>query len=85
MKSYFIIYSCLFLFDRTEKEKEFTLPCPIHSASLHPNGEIFVCGGQDFKMYKCCSETGRELGTFKCVFSFQYLHLRVVLKFLFLK
>lgn len=48
-----------------EKVKEFTLPTIVHSASLHPDKKSFVCGGQDFKIYKLDYESGRELESFK--------------------
>lgn len=46
-----------------EKIKEFTLPTMVNSASLHFDKKSFVCGGQDFKIYKLDYESGRELGT----------------------
>lgn len=44
--------------------KEFEIGSAVNSASLHPTKNTFVCGGDDFKMYKCDYETGNELG--KC-------------------
>ncbi len=48
-----------------EKIKEFKVPSLVHSASLHPAHSVFVCGGEDFKMYKMDYETGHELESFK--------------------
>ncbi|XP_064488964.1 serine-threonine kinase receptor-associated protein-like [Ornithodoros turicata] len=48
-----------------EKVKEFQVPSQVNSASLHPNKSVFVCGGEDFKMYKFEYETGNELESFK--------------------
>ena len=37
-------------------------PASIHSASLHPDKEFFVAGGDDFKLYKFDYGTKEELG-----------------------
>lgn len=42
--------------------KEFEVPTQVHSASLKPDQSIFVCGGEDFKIYKYNFETGVEIG-----------------------
>ena len=41
------------------------MPSLVHSASLHPSRSVFVCGGEDFKMYKMDYTTGQELESFK--------------------
>ena len=38
------------------------MPCQINTASLHQDKKVFVCGGEDFKVYKFEYETGTELG-----------------------
>lgn len=43
-------------------------PAPINSASLHPEKDFFVAGGEDFKLYKFDYSTKEELG--EGVFSF---------------
>ncbi|KAL1482886.1 hypothetical protein MTO96_013390 [Rhipicephalus appendiculatus] len=48
-----------------EKLKEFQIPSQVNSASLLPDKSFFVCGGEDFKMYKFEYETGTELDSFK--------------------
>jgi len=48
-----------------EKLREFQLTSQINSASLHPERRSFVCGGEDFKMYKFDYSTGLELESFK--------------------
>uniref|UniRef100_A0A131XAS5 Serine-threonine kinase receptor-associated protein n=1 Tax=Hyalomma excavatum TaxID=257692 RepID=A0A131XAS5_9ACAR len=48
-----------------EKMKEFQIPSQVNSASLLPDKSVFVCGGEDFKMYKFEYETGTELESFK--------------------
>ncbi|XP_077493148.1 serine-threonine kinase receptor-associated protein wmd [Amblyomma americanum] len=48
-----------------EKLKEFQIPSQVNSASLLPDKSVFVCGGEDFKMYKFEYETGTELESFK--------------------
>ena len=52
-------------FDRAtrEKIKEVEVPCPVYTASLLKEKGIFVCGGEDLKLYKFDYETGREIGT----------------------
>lgn len=45
-----------------ERMKEFEMLTPILSASMHPDNHVFICGGEDFKMYKCDFYTGAELG-----------------------
>lgn len=47
------------------KVKEFTIPTQVLSSTLHPDKRVFVCGGEDFKMYKCSYEDGSEIGKFK--------------------
>ncbi|XP_014256554.1 serine-threonine kinase receptor-associated protein [Cimex lectularius] len=47
------------------KINEFTVPTPVNSASLHMDKTIFVCGGDDFKMYKMDYKTGQEIESFK--------------------
>jgi len=38
------------------------VPTNVASASLHPDKHVFVCGGEDFKMYKFDYITGNEIG-----------------------
>lgn len=45
-----------------KKLKEITLPTSVSTASLHPDKHIFVCAGEDFKMYKYDYITGNEIG-----------------------
>jgi len=51
-----------------DRIKEYEISNPINSASLHPDQQVFVCGGEDFKMYKCDFNTGAELGNVACMF-----------------
>lgn len=51
--------------DTFELLKEFQMSCQVNSASLHCDKEVFVCGGEDFKMYKCDAKTGQEIESFK--------------------
>lgn len=48
--------------DTLKKMKEITVPTNVATASLHPDKHIFVCGGEDFKMYKYDYITGNEIG-----------------------
>ena len=45
-----------------ENIKEYEIPTKVLSATLHPDGNVFVCGGEDFKMYKYDYDSGNELG-----------------------
>ena len=49
-----------------KKIREFTVPTQVNSASLHPDKTIFVCGGEDLKMYKFDYTTGTEIGKVLC-------------------
>jgi len=42
--------------------KEIEVPTQVHSASMKSDQSIFVCGGEDFKLYKYDFATGVELG-----------------------
>lgn len=48
-----------------EKIKEVNLPTTVFTASLFHGRKIFVCGGDDFKLYKYNYETGVEIESFK--------------------
>jgi len=50
---------------RFEKLKEVNIPSPTYTASLHMDKEIFVCGGEDLKLYKFDYQTGIEIENFK--------------------
>lgn len=45
-----------------KKLKQFSIPTLVNTASLHPDKHIFVCAGEDFKMYKYDYITGNEIG-----------------------
>lgn len=47
------------------KIREIPIPTQVNSASLHPDKSMFVCGGEDFKMYKFDYTTGVEIESFK--------------------
>jgi hypothetical protein len=47
-----------------EPIKSFEAPATINSASLHPEKEFLVAGGEDFKLYKYDYNSGEELGEF---------------------
>lgn len=48
-----------------ETEKEVSVPCAVYSASLLQSKNIFVCGGEDLKLYKYNYDTGVEIDNFK--------------------
>ena len=37
---------------KLEKLKEVAVPCPVYTASLNNEKDIFLCGGEDLKLYK---------------------------------
>merc|ERR1719384_2782265 len=45
--------------------KEVSVSCPVYSASLNKAQDIFVCGGEDLKLYKFDYQTGIEIDNFK--------------------
>ncbi|XP_011301387.1 serine-threonine kinase receptor-associated protein [Fopius arisanus] len=47
------------------KIREFTIPTQVNSVSLHPDRTMFVCGGEDLKMYKFDYTSGAEIESFK--------------------
>ena len=49
-----------------EKVKSHPVSAVAYSASLHPERECFVAGGEDFKIYKLDFEDGKELGKQRC-------------------
>ena len=50
--------------------KSFEAPATINSASLHPEKEFLVAGGEDFKLYKYDYNSGEELGKLSFFFFF---------------
>jgi serine-threonine kinase receptor-associated protein len=48
-----------------EEIKRYKVPTQVNSATLHPNKDVFVCAGEDFKVYKFNYETGEEIESFK--------------------
>lgn len=48
-----------------ERLNEFEFPTQINAASLHPDKSVFVCGGENFLMYKHDYATGMEIESFK--------------------
>jgi serine-threonine kinase receptor-associated protein len=51
-----------------EKINTFTIPTPVSSASIHPNKSVFVCGCEDFTLYKYSIPNGVELGSLLIIF-----------------
>lgn len=62
-------------FPSLEQIKSFDAPATVNSASLHPEKEFLVAGGEDFKLYKYDYNTGEELGKFS---SFQVVKIIIV-------
>ena len=50
------------IFFRLIKLREFTVPTQVYTASLNPDHSMFVCGGEDLKVYKFDYTTGTEIG-----------------------
>jgi serine-threonine kinase receptor-associated protein len=61
---------CFFETETLKKIKDITIPTRVTAASLHPEKLSFVCGGDDFKMYKYDFITGNEIGKFTHRFFF---------------
>jgi len=58
--------------DSLSKVNEVTVPTLVNTASLHRDKTMFVCGGEDLKMYKFDYTTGKEIGeddNFECQLS----------------
>lgn len=45
--------------------KKFVIPSKVSAASIHPDKSVFVCGSEDFTLYKYSIETGAELESLK--------------------
>lgn len=67
-----------------KKLKEITVPTNVATASLHPDKHIFVCGGEDFKMYKYDYITGNEIGNYSNAIDIISLRIEWLIDFCFL-
>ena len=56
--------NCVELYETANfvKQHSFTIPSPVSAASIHPNKSVFVCGGENFTLYKYSIANGAELG-----------------------
>lgn len=52
--------------------KEFTIPTNVYAASYLPDKNIFVCGGEDFVIYRYEYSSGEELGMFLLLHAMHY-------------
>jgi len=60
---FFIAISLIFMVIYSlSKVNEVTVPTLVNTASLHRDKTMFVCGGEDLKMYKFDYNTGKEIG-----------------------
>lgn len=68
-----------------KKLKEITVPTNVATASLHPDKLAFVCGGEDFKMYKYDYITGNEIGEsiFGGIFHAEHSNIKFTFFFVF--
>ena len=57
-----VLVPLIHVFARFAKVRDFDVPSQVYSASLLPKQNLFVCGGEDFKMYKFDFTDGSELG-----------------------
>ena len=55
--------------DTFEKIKDVSIPSTVFTASLLYGKRIFVCGGDDFKLYKYNYDSGTEIGKLCSLFS----------------
>jgi serine-threonine kinase receptor-associated protein len=55
---------CVELYDANtfEKMSSFKIPSLVSAASIHPDKSVFVCGSENFTLYKYDVKTGVELG-----------------------
>ena len=58
------IYIYIYIYYSYEKIKEVSIPTTVYSASMIKDNSIFVCGGDDLKIYKYNYETGTEIGNY---------------------
>ena len=61
-----------------EKLKDVSIPSTVYTASLLYGRRVFVCGGEDFKLYKYNYDSGVEIGNYfyifekdSCLFTFE--------------
>lgn len=47
--------------DSLDEFRAFKIPTEVNSASLHPDQTVFVCGGENFIMYKFSYSTGEKV------------------------
>ena len=59
-------------FSSLDPIKSFEAPATINSASLHPEKEFVVAGGEDFKLYKYDYNSGEELGKLSFFFLLRF-------------
>lgn len=59
--------TCVEIYDAGSLDllKKFVVPSKVSAASIHPDKSVFVCGSEDFTLYKYSIETGAELGESK--------------------
>ena len=59
-----LVRSCIFptFCFSLELLRRVNVPTIVYSASLLLTNKIFICGGEDFKLYKYNYETGTEIG-----------------------
>lgn len=56
--------------DKMSKLAEFNVPTEVYSASISPNKDTFVCGGEDFVIYKYDIQTQTQIGKFSLLKKF---------------
>lgn len=54
--------------DTHSASRIYETPTKVYSASLAPDNSVFVCGGDDFQMYKYSFEDGKKLGKYICLY-----------------
>ncbi|RNA19080.1 Serine-threonine kinase receptor-associated [Brachionus plicatilis] len=55
----------LYDLEKLEKVKFFSIPSVISAVSISPDKSLFVCGSENFTLYKYSIETGAEIESFK--------------------
>ncbi|CAF0740896.1 unnamed protein product [Brachionus calyciflorus] len=55
----------LYKLENMEKIKSFSIPSHVSAVSINPDKSLFVCGSENFTLYKYSIESGVELESFK--------------------
>lgn len=57
------------------KMNVYNIPTNVYSSSLHPDKTVFVCGGEDFLIYKYDLKTSEKLGKYNFLKIYNFFQL----------